>query len=106
MEQEIAKSLKEKEMTEIEVRNKRSASYGEGYADGFSDGYDKAIENVLKLADKYAYGKKENEEVELKPAVYFLHQPLGKLMVKSLFTPLIFVTTSVKLPLVAILRVL
>ena len=82
MEQDIAKSLKEKEMAEIEERNKRSASYGEGYADGFSDGYDKAIENVLELANKYAYGKKENEEVELKPAVYFLHQPLGKLIDK------------------------
>lgn len=81
MEQEIARNLKLKEMAEIEVKNKRSISYGEGYADGFSDGYDKALDNVIELAKKYSYGKKKEKE-ELKPAVYFLHQPLGKLIDK------------------------
>ena len=44
----MAKSLKSKEMAEITMRNQKAQSYGEGYADGFSAGYDKALENLNK----------------------------------------------------------
>ena len=77
----MAQSMKEKELAEIEVRNKNAASYGEGYADGFSAGWDKAIESVMALADKHAYGRKV-EEAELKPAIRFLHQTEQKLIDK------------------------
>lgn len=75
-------SMKEEALQQVKLEMELSRKFSEGYEDGFSDGYDKAIENVLNLANKYAYGKKENKEVELKPAVYFLHQPLGKLIDK------------------------
>jgi phosphoribosyl-ATP pyrophosphohydrolase len=78
----MAKSLKSKEMAEITMRNQKAQSYGEGYADGFSAGYDKALENVAKLANKHLYGEKADEGAELKPATYFLGDSLQSLIDK------------------------
>ena len=78
----MAKSLKSKEMAEIAMRNQKSQSYGEGYADGFSAGYDKALDNVAELANKHLYGEKADENAELKPAAYFLGDSLQSLIDK------------------------
>ena len=78
----MAKSLKSKEMAEIAMRNQKAQSYGEGYADGFSAGYDKALENVAKLANKHLYGEKADEGAELKPAIHFLGEPMQLLIDK------------------------
>jgi phosphoribosyl-ATP pyrophosphohydrolase len=78
----IAKSLKSKEMAEITMRNQKAQSYGEGYADGFSAGYDKALDNVAELANKYLYGEKADENEELKPAIHFLGDSIQSLIDK------------------------
>jgi NTP pyrophosphatase (non-canonical NTP hydrolase) len=78
----MAKSLKSKEMAEIAMRNQKAQSYGEGYADGFSAGYDKALDNVAELANKYLYGEKADENAELKPAIHFLGDSIKSLIDK------------------------
>jgi hypothetical protein len=78
----IAKSLKSKEMAEITMRNQKAQIYGEGYADGFSAGYDKALENVAKLANNNLYGEKADEGAGLKPAIHFLGEPMQLLIDK------------------------
>ena len=78
----IAKSLKSKEMAEITMRNQKAQSYGEGYADGFSAGYDKALENVTEMANKHIYGEKIDEGAGLRPAIHFLGEPMQLLIDK------------------------
>jgi hypothetical protein len=78
----MAKSLKDNEMAKIDLQNQKAASYGNGYADGFSDGYDKALKNVMALADKHAYGTKKIEQAELKPAIRFLGNSMKSLIDK------------------------
>ena len=73
-----AGSMKHREMMRVEMSNVKAVSYGDGYSDGFSDGYDKALENIKKIAEKYAIGGKNKaesvKEKELRPAVLYMHK--------------------------------
>ncbi len=76
-------SMKHREMMRVEMNNVKAVSYGEGYSEGFSDGYDAALKNIRDVAEKCAIGgTKKSEQPELKPAIRFLNQSLGKLIEK------------------------
>jgi flagellar biosynthesis/type III secretory pathway protein FliH len=78
---------KDKIMMEVQEQMDQSekslSKYNEGYVDGYSDGYDKGVETVRAVAIKYSLGgEKAHTETELKPAIRFLNQSLGKLIEK------------------------